>query len=114
MIILTLTAIKERIWLNMVSSGINIDCKYLLRVKDHIPIPLPRPRKKPPLHDIDGKPIPIITVTIGAFEWQNTFIETEQKNSKNYHDISTKEKTDGSKSAKESAEHYSTGEASPH
>ena len=52
----------------MVSSGINIDCQYIVRVKDHIPIQLPRPRKKPLLHDIDGEIIPIITVTIGAFE----------------------------------------------
>ena len=54
--------------IKMVSSGINIDCRYLFRVKDHIPIPLPRPRKKPILHDIDGQILPIISVTIGAFE----------------------------------------------
>jgi len=52
----------------MVSSGINIDCKYMKLVKNYIPIPLPRPRKKQPLHDSDGNTIPIISVTIGALE----------------------------------------------
>ena len=52
----------------MVSSGVNIDCKYMKLVKNHMPVPLPRPRKKPLLYDSDGEPISIITVTIGAFE----------------------------------------------
>lgn len=96
------------------TSGVNVDCKYIYRVKDHIPIPLPRPQKKPTLHDIDGKPIPIINVTIGAFEWQNIFTEKEHEHSKNYHNTYTKEKTDGSKSEKESEAYYYTTVASLH
>ena len=52
----------------MVSSGVNIDCNYLRRVKDYVPVMLPRPRKRLPLYDCDGKEIKIITVTIGALE----------------------------------------------
>lgn len=44
-------------------SGVNIDCNYMIWVSDYVPVRLPRPRKRPPLRDIDGEVIPIITVT---------------------------------------------------
>ena len=52
----------------MTSSGVNIDCRYIRYIKHYQPVPLPRPRRKKILHDIDGGEIPIIHVTIGAFE----------------------------------------------
>jgi len=52
----------------MVSTGVNIDCNYMIQVKNYIPVLLPRPRKKPKLYDCDGGEIRIITVTIGALE----------------------------------------------
>ena len=54
----------------MTSTENTIDYRYLKQVKDYTPIPLPRPRKKGKkiIYDEDGKIIPIITVTIGAFE----------------------------------------------
>lgn len=52
----------------MTGSGVNIDCRYMGYVKHYMPVRLPKPRKKPPLKDIDGTIIPIIIVTIGALE----------------------------------------------
>ena len=52
----------------MNGSGVNIDCNYIRYVKHYIPVLLPRPKRKKILHDIGGGEIPIITVTIGAFE----------------------------------------------
>jgi hypothetical protein len=40
-------------------SGVNIDCNYIIRVKDYMP--LPRPNKR--LIDSDGSILPLITVT---------------------------------------------------
>ena len=52
----------------MTSPNMNINPEYLIHVKDHMPTPLPRPRKKDEIIDSDGEKIPIISVTIGAFE----------------------------------------------
>ena len=49
-------------------SGVNIDCRYMILVKHHMPVLLPRPRKRPAMHDIDGEEMPVVCVTIGAFE----------------------------------------------
>ena len=52
----------------MVSSGVNIDCRYMRFVKHYIPVLLPKPTKRPVMHDSDGGEMPIVCVTIGAFE----------------------------------------------
>lgn len=40
-------------------SGVNIDCNYIIMVKDYMP--LPRPTKR--LMDNEGNIIPLITIT---------------------------------------------------
>lgn len=42
-------------------SGVNIDCKYIIRVKDLMDVKLPRPSKR--LLDCDGTRLPLITIT---------------------------------------------------
>ena len=45
-------------------SGVNIDCKYIIRVSKLMEIAsLPRPRKK--LHDTDGTKLPLILLRSG-------------------------------------------------
>ena len=49
-----------------------MDSDFIIKVADHMPqsIPqsLPRPTPKK-LKDVDGGEIPIITVTVGLWEW---------------------------------------------
>lgn len=44
--------------------GYSIDCDYLIRVKDHMP--LPRPDKR--LVDCDGSRLPIVLVSVYGSE----------------------------------------------
>ena len=93
----------------MVSSGVNIDCNYIINVKQlmkkaHLPRPARKYCKKM-LTDCDGEYLPIIKVTIGVFEWQNTFIYPEHEHSKKSHNTSTNDKMAGLKSEKELEEY---------